>query len=365
MAMISRHLRVDPTSQLPIVAQLANQVTWLIARRELSEGEMLPPIRALADELGINFNTVRAAYKQLEANGLVTTQRGRGTTVLGYERRHHAATSRVRSFTIGVIVPTHNAFYVPFLNALETASTDPSLLFVCVAQENPLKGLHYVDQLVAKDVDGIIIAGAMVPRNTPLPRYPPIVFADYPNAPGPAVVINHEEGIAVATQHLLEHGHTRLGFVAPPRDLPNVAPKYTGFERALQTKVEPKPVGLIEATPDFTLESGYRSATQLLTRADPPTGIVAASDTLALGAVEAARELNVAIPHDVALVSSDDMTMSRYLNPPLTSVHVPPAHLGTETMVMIQALIAHKPLAPNRLILNTQLVVRQSCGHHP
>ena len=89
--MIPRHLSLDPHSPVPLVAQLRTQVAWLIARGEVSEGDRLPPIRDLAKALGVNLNTVRAAYKRLEADGLVTTQRGRGTTVLSYQRARHLA----------------------------------------------------------------------------------------------------------------------------------------------------------------------------------------------------------------------------------------------------------------------------------
>ena len=68
--MITDHLRVDPQSPIPLVAQLTSQLEWLIARGEVIEGERLPPIRGLAQMLGINFNTVRAAYKQ-QAEALI------------------------------------------------------------------------------------------------------------------------------------------------------------------------------------------------------------------------------------------------------------------------------------------------------
>lgn len=73
--MSTRYLNLDPHSPVPLVAQLTSQVTWLIARGEVREGDRLPPIRDLAKALGVNLNTVRAAYKRLEAAGLVTTIR--------------------------------------------------------------------------------------------------------------------------------------------------------------------------------------------------------------------------------------------------------------------------------------------------
>lgn len=366
--MIIQHLSVDPQSPIPLVAQLSSQVSWLIARGVVREGERLPPIRGLAEVLGINFNTVRAAYKQLEADGLVATQRGRGTTVLNYERpRHLASRPSTRSFTVGVIIPTHLEFYAPFLNALDSASTDPSLLFICVAHQDPAKGLSYLNQLIAKNVDGIIVAGAMVPPeiDAVTNRQPPIVFADFPGAPGPSVLFDHERGSALATGHMLEHGHRRIGFIAPPRELPSAAPKYAGYERALAHAGVDLRTELIETAPDFAVESGHRSALQLLDRDDPPTAIVAASDSLAVGTIRAARELAISIPEELAVIGNDNIASASDTAPPLTTIMTPAAELGSRAITMLEQLIAGQPLEHATITLDTRLVVRRSCGCRP
>ena len=366
--MITQHLSVDSKSPIPLVVQLSSQVAWLIARGEVSEGERLPPIRDLAEVLGINFNTVRAAYKQLEADGLVLTQRGRGTSVLSYQRERHLANKAgTRSFTIGVIIPTHLEFYAPFLNALDSASTDPSLLFICVAHQDPARGLSYLDQLVAKNVDGIIVAGDMVPPEIEagINGQPPIVFADFPGAPGPSVLFDHEKGSALATAHVLEHGHRRIGFIAPPRELPSAAPKYAGYERALAQAGVALRAELIETTPDFAVESGHRGALRLLDRDDPPTAIVAASDSLAIGTIRAARELGVSIPEELALVGNDNIASAGDTAPPLTTIMAPAAELGSRSIGVLEQLIAGQPLEHAAITLGTRLVVRQSCGCQP
>lgn len=361
--MITEHLRVDRDSASPLAAQLAAQVAWLIARGELQEGDKLPPIRGLADSLDINFNTVRAAYKRLEADGLVVPRRGLGTTVRRYRRENRARDhGNVRTFAIGVIIPTHLEFYAPFLNALESASTDPSLLFICVAQQNPLRGLGYLDQLVAKNVDGIVIAGAMVPRDIDVSYLPPLVFADFPGAPGPSVLFDHERASDLAVTHLIEHGHRRIGFIAPPRELPPATPKYVGYERALTRAGLAYHEELVENTPDFAVESGQCAATRFLTRADRPSAIAAASDSLAIGALRAARQLGMRVPDDFALVGNDDIASSADTAPPLTTVVAPADQLGMRTIEMLEQLIAGRPLGRSTVTLETQLVVRHSCG---
>lgn len=360
---ITEHLKVDRKSASPLAAQLATQVEWLIARGELQEGDKLPPIRELADSLEINFNTVRAAYKRLEADGLVVPRRGLGTTVQRYRRQQHRLDHRsARTFAIGVIIPTHLEFYAPFLNALESYSTDPSLLFICVAQQDPLRGLGYLDQLVAKDVDGIVVAGAMVPRDVDVSGLPPIVFADFPGASGPSVLFDHERASALAVTHLIEHGHHRIGFIAPPRDFPPVGPKYVGYERALTRAGLAHRKELVDVTRDFAVESGQTAATRLLTRADRPTAIAAASDSLAVGVLRAARQLGIRVPDDLALVGNDGIASSADTAPPLTTVLAPADQLGKRTIDMLEQLIAGRDMDASTVTLETRLVVRHSCG---
>jgi DNA-binding LacI/PurR family transcriptional regulator len=362
---ITKHLGVDRQSAVPMAAQLTAQVAWLIVRGEVGEGENLPPIRRLAETLGIDFNTVRAAYKKLESDGLVSTQRGRGTMVLGYDPGRHAATRlRTRSFTIGVIIPEHLEFYGPFLNALDSASTDPSLLFICVAQGDPAKGLDYLNQLVAKNVDGIIVAGAMVPAGIAVgdAGLPPIVFTDYPDAPGPSVLFDHERGSALATTHLFEHGHRRIGFIAPLRQNPAVEPKYAGYELALTENGIAVEEELIAIASGFSIESGHHAAIELLSQSDPPTAIAAASDSLAIGTIRAARELGISIPGDLALAGNDDITTAGETDPPLTTVVASAKDSGTCAIGMLERLIAGQSLADTTVTLDTRLVVRRSCG---
>ena len=77
---ISHYLRIDRDSALPLAVQLAQQLRWLIVRGQASVGDRLPPVRQLADELGINMHTARAAYQDLSRAGLITSRPGTGTT---------------------------------------------------------------------------------------------------------------------------------------------------------------------------------------------------------------------------------------------------------------------------------------------
>jgi DNA-binding LacI/PurR family transcriptional regulator len=164
---------------------------------------------------------------------------------------------------------------------------------------------------------------------------------------------------------MLEHGHRRIGFIAPPRELPSAAPKYAGYERALAEAGVTLRAELIETTPDFAVESGHRSALRLLAWDDPPTAIVAASDSLAIGTIRAARELAVPIPEELALIGNDNIASASDTAPPLTTIMAPAAELGSRSIGMLEQLMAGEPLEHAASTLGTRLVVRQSCGCQP
>src|SRR5512136_2954826 len=99
-------MAVDAEAPLPLATQLRQQLAWLIASGQVQAGDRLPPVREVAEHLGINRNTVRAAYQQLEADGLLTLRQGRGSLVLPYDmQRSRRQAASVPTFTVGVLIP--------------------------------------------------------------------------------------------------------------------------------------------------------------------------------------------------------------------------------------------------------------------
>ena len=117
----------------------------------------------------------------------------------------------------------------------------------------------------------------------------------------------------------------------------------------------------LEVAGDFTEESGYEAAKQLLGRGPKPSAVFASNDSMALGALSAFRELGLRVPEDIGLAGFDDIPIARFLAPPLTTVKVPIAELGRRGFAM---LVSGETETPHAAKLDTQLVVRRSCGAH-
>ena len=368
-----RTLTIDTSSDLTLSLQLQQQLIWLIATRQLKEGEKLPSVREFADHLGINLNTVRAAYKRLEADSLVTARRGVGTTVLRFTPLQlRANASNVRTFTIGVILPDFGSlFYLPFLKGIEeTVKHEPSLLFVSTAQNSELKAKIEIDQLIAKGVDGLIVASQGEANNDnrrpadSSSSPPPVVYVDQPNQSGHVVLLDSEEAGYQATSHLIEHGHERIGIISPPLEWASVRECHLGYRRALQQASVEVDESLLATTPDFTIEAGFEAAHDLMKQGAAITAIYAVQDALAIGAMRAIKERGMQVPQDVAVVGYNDIELATLVDPPLTTVKAPARQLGIEAMSMLQRLIRGEEVTPRSVVLDTSLVVRRSCGFH-
>jgi LacI family transcriptional regulator len=362
---LEHRIRVDRAARIPLATQMAQQIRWLITAGQIPAGRLLPPVRNLAAQLGVNQHTVRAAYQQLARDGLAEARPGRGTTVLPYDpERLAAAAPGVPTFVVGVVVPNFSPFYRPFLDGIEDSGGGPTFLFVGSAREDPERGLRYLDRLLARGVDGVIVAAAMLPEREARSRqraFPRLVFADWPGGPGPSIDFDLEEATFQGTRHLLEHGHTRIGLIAPAPSLPNVFPRYTGYLRALADAGLAPARELQAVTADFTVGSGRDAAQALLCLPRPPTAVVTVGDLLAVGAYQAAHRMGWRVPADLAIVGGDG-TPDVALDPPLTTVALPAKEMGMQAMEMLQLLITGRSPRPRRRILQPQLITAGSCG---
>lgn len=358
-------LRIDPSSSLPLASQISEQLRWLIHSGVLSPGDELPSTVDLAQQLGVNFHTVRAAYQQLSDQAIVSMGRGRRTKVVALDRKNHPwAESRVPTHSIGVLIPEFVQQYSRLIVGIESeAALQPTLVYVANAHESSSRALTYLDRFLAKGVDGVIIAAALLDPDADLPfGGPPVVFIDSPGASAPSIEFELEKAQHMATHHLIEHGHERIGFITPSTSLANIAPKLEGHKKALTEAGLEYDSGLTVEVDDFTTASGTEAALELFDSVRPPTAVTAASDGLAFGVYKAARRQGMSIPNDVAVTSNDNTETAELIDPPLTSTTLPLQEAGRIAVRQIQELRRGNG-DPNTIVLDVDLVVRQSCGH--
>ncbi|MFD8234109.1 LacI family DNA-binding transcriptional regulator [Streptomyces sp. NPDC059696] len=190
----------------------------------------------------------------------------------------------------------------------------------------------------------------------------PLVVVDPAGSPAldaPTIGAANWSGGMAATAHLLSLGHRRIGLIAgPPRLLCSRA-RLDGYRAALESAGVPPDASLV-VPGDFRPESGFSACHILLDLPEPPTALFAASDGMALGAIEALRRRGLRVPQDMSVVGFDDLPEVRWSAPPLTTVRQPLADMGGLAVRTVLGLTRGEQPDSPRVELGTELVVRAS-----
>jgi len=171
----------------------------------------------------------------------------------------------------------------------------------------------------------------------------------------PSVSTDDRAATAAAYEHLHALGHERIGLLIGPRCYTPVLRKIAGFEEAAASVGAAVDDELIAET-IFTLDGGFTGAQRLYDVG--VTGIVAASDMMALGAIRAARQRGLSVPDDVSIVGFDDTELMRFTDPPLTTVHQPGTRIVDYAVDVLLAQIQGQPFDRAERMLPGELIVR-------
>ncbi len=224
----------------------------------------------------------------------------------------------------------------------------------------------FLDLPRSERVDGLIIV-SLSPHAGELERIQrsglPTVLVDAHHRALPRVVADDVRGARLATEHLIELGHRRIGFIG---DIPR-APlaftssrlRLTGFRRAMDRAGLATPAGLI-GMGDHSRRRALELARAMLVARRPPTAIVCASDTQAAGAIEAATALGLSVPDDLSVTGYDDLELADHLH--LTTIRQPLFESGARAVQRLLVGLDDEPMTPLREVLQISLVVRLSTG---
>ncbi|MCB0283763.1 MAG: LacI family DNA-binding transcriptional regulator [Calditrichae bacterium] len=175
--------------------------------------------------------------------------------------------------------------------------------------------------------------------------------------------IDNYRGARQIVAHLIDHGYRKIGMIKGPDRNIEAQARFEGFHDILVERgLEYKENYVISG--DFSLTSGNYGMLRLMGSDDKPQAIFAANDYMAIGAYQAARNLNLKIPEDVAIVGFDDIFTSRIIHPRLTTVHVPVVELGRRALNYLVGMIdgTKDPAESYHEELSTGLVIGESCG---
>lgn len=169
----------------------------------------------------------------------------------------------------------------------------------------------------------------------------------------PCVSVDERHAGYVATQHLLELGHERIGFVAGPSDYLPTHEKAAGRAEALR-EAGLNPDGLVSHG-DFTLAGGRRALRQLLAKENPPTAVICSSDVIAIGVLQEARELGLRVPADLSVVGFDGIEAATWVEPELTTIEQPIDQIASTAVDLLRTVIADPACSLPRVLLQPRL----------
>jgi signal transduction histidine kinase/DNA-binding LacI/PurR family transcriptional regulator/AraC-like DNA-binding protein len=183
--------------------------------------------------------------------------------------------------------------------------------------------------------------------------------------PGPLVAVDNAGGICQAFEHLLQHGHRRIAFIAGKSGRGgDSAERLSAYRKALRDAGIEADARLI-AFGEHRREDGRSAMRHILATGAPFTAVLASNDLSCLGAMEVLRAAGRRIPDDVAVIGFDDILDARSHLPPLTTVRHPTFTLGYQAVICLLDAIAGKRMDEISTRIPTRLVIRQSCGCRP
>jgi len=173
------------------------------------------------------------------------------------------------------------------------------------------------------------------------------------------IVLDYEHGIAEALQYLIKLGHQRIAYIGGPVHLHSAQRRKRAFQdSAVLAGVDPS----LAIDADFTVRGGYFACSKLLL-GKQPTAILAGNDLTALGVLHRAYDGGLRIPEDLSVVGFDDILITEYTQPALTTVAVPRTEIGKVAFQALWAMLADPTAAGREFRLGTGLVIRQSAQH--
>jgi len=324
----------------------------------------------IARDLDVSVVTVSKALRNKGSISAATRKRVlQRAKELNYEA-NWVARSLVtrRTFTIGLLLPDiRHPFFAEIAKAVaEIVRPQDYHVIISYFEEDPLLENTEAKSLVARQVDGLILASAQTPGELALfqhfqERKVPFVLIDRPMPAVSAsfVGVDNEAIGKLATDHLIEQGCRRIAHLRGP-GMGIAAARLEGYRQSLKAhNLAMPPEYIVEASYDDDM--GYRAMQSLLQAKPVPDGVFCYNDPVAIGAMKAVLDAGLNVPRDIAIIGAGNVHYSDLLSVPLSTVDQGTSQIGTQAAeLLMQQITSKRPVPPKKVLIVPKLVVRQS-----
>ncbi|MBI3960489.1 MAG: LacI family DNA-binding transcriptional regulator [Chloroflexi bacterium] len=321
----------------------------------------------VAEAAGVSISTVSHVLNETR----FVSENTRAKVLEAVTRLNYHPSSLARALvrqetrTIGLIVPDNvNPFFAELARGIENHGFQAGYsVILCNSDRSTSKELAYLETLLSKRVDGVIYMTTDMATDRLMPFHeegiPIVTFdRDYDNID--SILLDNFQGGYDATRHLLELGHTRIGCIAGPDSPSRSSDRVRGYRAALEEAHIPYNPDLL-CVGDWTARSGQVAASEFLRLPVPPTAIFSCNDMMAVGAIAFLRDRGCHVPQDISVIGYDNISLSAYVCPPLTTIATPIEQIGQGLCQMLLDCIGEKlPAETQRVTVRGALLVRES-----
>lgn len=333
---------------------------------------MAVTIKDIAREAGISVSAVSKALNGKSDIGDELKQRIRSIAEeLGYKKNMLASRLvTMKSNTIGVFIfsrskikNTESTAFAYLNTMLDTVKARGYDIVLFSIETNYSISKSYIDLCIERQVEGAIFIGF----EDQDPHLEELLGSDFPviliekravGAQVSCVTIDNEKGIQAGMNYLQGLGHERIAFIKGHFAAEVSRIRYETYVKCLE-KTHTLPEGLVYEG-DFSLESGYKIGRDIAKGSDRPTAVFAANDLMAIGLMYAFHESRVLVPQEISVMGFDNFSISKYVHPRLTTVSQDFVEVAIKAVELLFEMI-HNGVEPREIVLDPELVVRDSC----
>jgi DNA-binding LacI/PurR family transcriptional regulator len=334
---------------------------------------MKATIYDIAKEAGVSIATVSHV---INGKGRIST--GTRSAVFAVMERLNfqpsviaSALTGKKTFTLGLLVPdVSNPFFAEIARVIEDQSHQLGYSVVmCNTDNKDEKIERYISLLLQKSVDGIIIATGIENKEILeqlLDKGLPIVLIarEMPLVAVQTVVVDDYVGGCLAAKHLLSLGHKEIAILAESQMVSSSRERMRGFRQTMEDAGLEFNESWLKIC-DYKVEDGKENTLELLQQDRRPSAIFACNDLLAVGALQAAKALQISVPSELSIISFDNTILASVTNPTLTTIAQPMEEMGKFAVDVIVEDIQGDIRAKQRISFRPELLIRESTAVPP
>lgn len=323
-------------------------------------------LKEIANKAGLSIGTVSKVLN----NDLTVSEKNRNKIIEIIEEFNYKpnkiaiSLSKGRTKNVGFIIPDNTNPFFSFLvgGASDLLTSHDYYVFLCCSNNNVTLEEKYIGDLISMWVDGLIIAPSLTEkRNISIFNKIKIPFVivdeEIKGINQDFVIIDNKKGAYDGVKYLINNGHKNVVILGGPKHTTTAQDRFNGWKKAMVEENLFREKFIFWG--DFSIESGYKMMQKVFNNLSDVDAIFASNDLIALGAIEAIEEKKYKIPDDISIVGFDDIYISRYLKPPLTTIRQPIYELGKiAAKRLIKRMNGKESIGPLKTIIKGELIVR-------